>query len=183
MNVSTGELEDWELVERFKRTGDQRYFMLLFERYQKLIYSIGHAMLGDCGLAEDAEDVVQETFMRAYRQVNLRDDIKPDFNFKAWFSAIARNFCLDLWRKRRPVDTADVLDQVVDPSPSPDDSALGQKLLVEINALEKNTKRCVLLVWIDGYSYKETARIMGCTVRRVKNDLRVAQRTLRARLT
>lgn len=150
--------------------------MLLFERYKRLIYASCYRALQRCGLAEDAEDVVQETFMRAYWQINQFDETKPDANFGAWLSTIARNRCLDLWRKRRrEVVTADPSDQAVIHSLSLETIDLLEDAL---SALPEIVRRCWLLFKLDGYTYKEIAQMTGYSVRQVEDHLSKARQKL-----
>ena len=85
--------DDITLVERV-RTGDQRAFKLLVERYQRKIYSVALGMLKD---KEEARDVAQEAFVKVYRYI---DHFKGDASFYTWLYRITVNICIDVMRKK-----------------------------------------------------------------------------------
>src|SRR5690349_22135372 len=103
------------------RDGDSEAFRALVERHSRAVYRLAHRMTGS---PQDAEDVVQETFLRAYRQLSR---FESRANFGTWLHRIAVNCSIDLIRSRKYqesghdaadlelLDTGD--DQRVDPSP------------------------------------------------------------------
>src|SRR5256885_11584489 len=76
------------------RTGDADAFRLLVERHSRAIFRVAWRMTGN---EHDADDVVQETFLRAYRQI---DNFEERANFSTWLHRIAINCSLDLLRSR-----------------------------------------------------------------------------------
>ena len=87
---------DGELVER-ARQGDREAFRELVERYQRKIAALALGMLRN---REDALDVVQETFTKAYQSL---DRFKGDSSFYTWVYRIAVNLCIDHQRRECPV--------------------------------------------------------------------------------
>ena len=88
------------------RAGDDEAFRLLVERHSRNIYRLAYRMTGR---PEDAEDVVQETFIRAYRQLGR---FEARSNFGTWLYRIGFNCAVDYMRarpKREVADSADVL--------------------------------------------------------------------------
>ena len=81
-------------VERARR-GDADAFEALVRRYERQIYSFTYRMLGD---ADDAADLTQESFVKAYRALPRA---RPDTNVSAWLHRIAANACLDVLRRRQ----------------------------------------------------------------------------------
>lgn len=77
------------------RDGDVDAFRVLVERYNPTVFRLAHRMIGN---QQDAEDVVQETFLRAYRQLKR---FEPRASFGTWLYRIAANCSLDLLRKRQ----------------------------------------------------------------------------------
>ena len=71
------------------RDGDSEAFRALVERHSRAVYRLAHRMTGS---AEDAEDVVQETFLKAYRQLNR---FESRANFSTWLHRIAVNCSID----------------------------------------------------------------------------------------
>src|SRR5205085_7962817 len=106
------------------RDGDSEAFRALVDRHSRAVYRLAHRMTGN---PQDAEDVVQDTFLKAYRQLGR---FESRANFSTWLHRIAVNCSIDLIRSRRHQesghDAADLeaLDsarddgvQHVDPSP------------------------------------------------------------------
>ncbi|MHB8878069.1 MAG: RNA polymerase sigma factor, partial [Myxococcaceae bacterium] len=85
--------DDLTLVKRV-RSGDQRAFKLLVERYQRKIYSVALGMVRD---REEALDVSQEAFVKVYKYL---DHFKGDASFYTWLYRITVNVCIDVIRKR-----------------------------------------------------------------------------------
>ncbi len=76
------------------RDGDSEAFRALVERHSRAVYRLAHRMTGS---AQDAEDVVQETFLKAYRQLSR---FESRANFSTWLHRIAVNCSIDLIRSR-----------------------------------------------------------------------------------
>lgn len=111
--------------------GDGDGFRVLVERYSQIVFRLAYRMTGS---AEDAEDVVQETFLRAYRAISTYDGRA---SFTTWLYRIASNYALDLLDKRRrrgeqqPPARADEEQQdweVPAAAPGPDRLAEGSQL-------------------------------------------------------
>ena len=98
---------DIQLVEA-SLSGDQKSLELLFKRYLRPIYGYAAGLVG----RDEADDVVQETFVRAWRHLSSFDTKRV---FKTWLYRIAHNAAVDLLNKKRPTAFSD-LDR-------PDDSA------------------------------------------------------------
>jgi RNA polymerase sigma-70 factor (ECF subfamily) len=91
------------------RGGDTEAFRLLVERHSRSVYKVAFRITGR---AEDAEDVVQETFLKAYRQI---DRFEERASFGTWLHRIAWNCAVDLLRarpKREQAEEADTLEQL-----------------------------------------------------------------------
>ncbi len=79
------------------KAGDQAAFRALYERYARRIYGLAYRLLGD---ADEAHDLTQETFLKAYCALDKTDD---ELHVAAWLHRIAANACLDVLRRRRRV--------------------------------------------------------------------------------
>ena len=88
------EVEAGGAVER-AQSGDSDAFRLLVEQHSRAIFRLAFRMTGN---EQDAEDVVQETFLRAYRQL---DKYEARASFSTWLFRIASNYSLDLIRMRK----------------------------------------------------------------------------------
>ena len=87
---------DEELVAR-SRSGDVESFNQLITRWERPIYALAYRVIGQ---EEDARDVVQETFLRAFRGIGA---FKGQAKFSSWLYRIALNLCRD-WIRRKPAD-------------------------------------------------------------------------------
>src|SRR5713101_512091 len=91
------ELLDGEAIGR-ARHGDAEGFRLLVEQHSQVIFRLAYRMTGN---EHDADDVVQETFLRAYRQLSRFEERA---NFGTWLHRIGVNCALDLLRSRGRID-------------------------------------------------------------------------------
>jgi len=79
------------------KAGDQAAFEAIVQRYERQIYSFVYRMMGD---ADDAYDLTQDCFVRAYRSLG---STSADLNVSAWLHRIASNACLDVLRRRKRI--------------------------------------------------------------------------------
>ena len=85
---------DNEVAARVK-AGDREAYRELVERHSRKLYRLAYRMMGN---REDAEDVVQESLLRAFRHIDRFND---EASFRTWLNRIAANYCLDLIRSRK----------------------------------------------------------------------------------
>ena len=173
-----GKLHDDEIVRVFVQTGYGRYFEELFHRHGRKVFL---ACLAFHHNTEAAEDTVQETFLRAYQ--NLSNFSGGDL--VAWLLRIARNCCIDRWRRNRPEVSYEALSPGIT---EPTHEVLGStthlallQLEQEMAALPKHQKACLELK-AEGLSYEETAAKIGASVDDVRSYLQNGRRTLRLRM-
>ncbi len=128
---------------------------------------------------EDAEDVVQETFHKAFLHLHA---FQQNSRFSTWLTRIAMNEAFMLLRRRRgilevlpdnPDDSVDsVLEAFADKSPSPEESCLRRErkeyLIKAINGLGPKTRTTILLRDIEERSLEETAQILGTSTAAIK---------------
>lgn len=125
--------------------------------------------------AHDAEDVVQEAFLRALRFFGGYHG----GNARAWLLTIVRNTCYDWLRRHRPSEVPASLDEevhsVVDPSPTPEDRVMTQadrlRLREALEALPLAWREVLILRELEGMSYKEIADIAGIKIGTVMSRL------------
>lgn len=163
--------EDAALANR-ARAGDKAAFGVLVQRYQGPIYSFA---LHFFRAPDIAEDVAQETFLRAYRFLHSYDDSR---RFITWLYSIARNICIDKHRERGRKEGVSLED--VPPnlllSESPEHDPLGmlesreaKRLLKEaVERLPEKYKTPVILCYMEGMSYQEIGEIIGISLNNTK---------------
>ena len=166
-NVSMAKPTDRDLVDR-ARQGDKTAFGELVRRHQKRIFRLATHMLRD-GAA--AEDVTQETFVRAYQALARFDGRSEPYT---WFYRIAINLSLNRIRSRKSSKTsqssddprlAAVLESRVtsadDPLGDASRSELFGALCEAIDGLSESLRTTLLLVCVDGRSHEEASAILG----------------------
>ena len=149
---------DDNIVRRFQETGDNECFAELFVKYRKSIFAACHGFFSDWQTAEDA---TQETFLRAYRNVHTFQG----GDFLGWLMRVARNACIDEWRKMRSEAARVDVELAELPIPNGLESSIHASHLVErigqeIKLLAPPQRQCLELK-IQGYSYEETAARTG----------------------
>src|SRR5213082_675615 len=139
--VGPSEPTDVELVRAY-REGDVHAFEELHRRYVGSIYRLVRRKLGDALLAED---IAQETFLKALRMLDRVDD---DFNFGGWVHTVARNLCFDELRRRQR-------DLQVEES-----NELRRQIWTVSQRLPEKYRLVLTLRELQGLSYRRIARIL-----------------------
>jgi RNA polymerase sigma-70 factor (ECF subfamily) len=177
---------DRQLIEQ-ARGGDAQAFGLLVRRHQRRIFRLAfHLVRG----AAEAEDVTQETFVRAYQALGRFDGRSEPFT---WLYRIAVNLSLNAIRARKSSRTSTTSDdprieaflterrpsQGNDPARSSQDRELARALCDGIDALSDTLRTTLILVCIDGVAHDEAAKILGCPEGTVAWRVHEARRKLR----
>ncbi len=150
------------------RAGDHEALRLLYERHGRSIYNFTRRLLLD---PSGAEDVLQETFLRIYRD---RAAFRPTGTFTTWVFTIARNLCVDILRsaRRRSEVAADPLPEAADPGPIPLEhlERQEQEILLRraLAALPTEDRGVLVLSRYHGLKYRDIAAIVGATEHAVK---------------
>lgn len=173
-----------ELIERAKR-GEKPAFGQLIRLHQRRVYACAIHMLGDRG---EAEDAVQETFLRAWRAIE-RFDGRAELS--TWLYRICINVSLNTLRRRKRVEASDISDPRV-PEPASDPSQgqndprhaaqaiqLYGRLAKALDGLSPSLRATVVLVLIDGVPQKEAAEVLGCSEGTIAWRVHEARRRLR----
>lgn len=174
-----------ELIARARR-GDEEAFRLIFERYTRPVISFIFYMVNRRDLAEE---LAQETFLRAYGSLNsLRDEDK----LSAWLFGIARNVARESLRSRgREPQSVEINDPSVaglcDGAASPAgrllDKELGEAVRAALAALDEDKRLVFVLKVYQQRSYGEICRLTGFSLPKVRNDLYRARAEMRRRLS
>jgi RNA polymerase sigma-70 factor, ECF subfamily len=176
---------DWELVKR-SLAGDPQGFRELFDRYHRQVLAIAVGMTGN---GDDAMDVVQETFVRAHKNLG---SFLGESSFYTWLYRIAVNVGIDFRRRqsRRPeVVQVEPIDEsagdgehAVDPRAEVERRELGARILKGIDELTPEHKAAIILREIEGLSYEEISKVMQCSKGTVMSRLHYARKKLQAKL-
>jgi RNA polymerase sigma-70 factor (ECF subfamily) len=166
---------DEELAQRARQALDNACFAELFVRHRRKVFCACRGFFSDCQAAEDA---TQETFLRAYRNIGHFDQ----GDFSGWLMRIAKNVCIDEWRRSRREIAVDDTTLAEMPSPNHLGSSVEVRLMAdrvwqEIRSLPPEQRRCLELK-IEGFSYEETALRTGLSINAVKSHLQNGRRML-----
>lgn len=182
-------MEDREVIEQVLG-GDNDAFGLLVEKYQTKVYNLALRM---CGNEDDAFDLSQESFLRAWRSLG---SFQFEASFSTWLFRLSSNICLDFLRakkRRATVSLTMVSDEdeetqldLPDAGPTPEEAALAaddRRLLAEaLNSLPADFRQIITLRAIDDLSYTQIAEILGIQEGTVKSRLSRARTALRNKL-
>jgi RNA polymerase sigma-70 factor (ECF subfamily) len=172
------------------REGDSEAFRTLVERHSRAVYRLAHRMTGS---PSDAEDVVQETFLKAYKQLSR---FESRANFSTWLHRIAVNCSIDLIRSRPHRETGhDAPDlEVMAGAEAPTDAAprtperlmLSTEVQERINdamsGLSARERAAFVLRHFEGHSIDDISRSLGLKTNATKHSIFRAVRKMRAAL-
>jgi RNA polymerase sigma-70 factor (ECF subfamily) len=164
-----------ELV-RASQAGDRAAFGLLVERHQRSVYQVCYRYLGN---HDDANDLAQETFLRAWRALGR---FRCDSAFSTWLYRIAVNACLNHRAARRPL-TEELHDGFADPRSGAYARVEGEdearRLREAVARLPEKQRATLILKVYQELTHEEVAGILGATVGTVKSNLFHALANLR----
>lgn len=183
------EQNDFDLVEQV-RQGDAQAFRLLVERHSRALFRLTFRMTAN---QQDAEDLVQETFLRAYKQLHRFDHRAA---FGTWLHRIAANCSLDLLRSRKSREAQttvahgdtefDLLDSTPSPSPSPErlthSTEMSAVLRAAMRQLSSMERAAFVLRHYEGLPMEEIGRTLGVQPNAAKHSVFRAVQKLRQAL-
>jgi RNA polymerase sigma factor (sigma-70 family) len=159
---------DEQLVALF-RAGNDAAFGVIHDRYRQRLFAYARQMLG--GSRQDAEDALQDVFLRAYS--SLRSNDRP-LSLRAWLYRVAHNRCIDHLRRPTP-PAADLFDTSRKPLHDPMDEAVRREdlrqLVADVRRLPEQQRSALLMREMDGLSYAELAEALGVSLQAVKSLL------------
>ncbi|HET8657033.1 MAG TPA: sigma-70 family RNA polymerase sigma factor [Longimicrobiaceae bacterium] len=184
---------DHDLVA-LARTGSEKAYRELLDRYQRPVFSLVYRMVRD---RELAEDLAQETFIKVF---NNLQHFNPKYKFSSWIFKIASNLTIDALRKKE-LDTISVdgsrnavtTDEVEatritvesrdeNPEELLEAKELGAEIEEAIGRLRAEYRTAILLRHVEGRPYEEIAEIMGIPLGTVKTYIHRARAELRESL-
>jgi RNA polymerase sigma-70 factor (ECF subfamily) len=184
--------EDFDLIQRIN-SGQIDQFHELVKRYEQKLYNFSLRM---CREHQDAEDMVQDTFLNVFRYLK---DFRYETKFKNWLYKVAASSCIKKRRKSkfaperelsldefRPNDEAEAPDQVPAWAQMPLEKLLDAELTGAVHqgilAIPKKYRMVIVLRDIEGFSTAETAQILNLSPANVKVRLHRARLFLRDKL-
>ena len=192
MNGETGSYED-RLIADFKE-GSRERFDELVKAYTQKLYRLAYGLLGN---HHDAEEVVQDAFVRAYRGL---DSFRGDSSFETWMHRITMNLARNKfhWNRRRgegitvslsdqgePGEDGDPVGELELPDTSYSPDRLIQKVETQdnvirgMNTLPQSLREAMILRHVKDLSYEEIAGLLNCPVGTVKSRIARGRELLR----
>ena len=176
--LAVGEMEEGPAAEaallRAGRAGDLAALERLVARHKRALFALCYGILGH---PDDAEDAVQESFLRALRALPR---FRGESAFRTWLYRIAVNVCLEWKAARRPTEPWD--EEQADPvafTLSPEATALRRLRMIEaLNSLRPPQRAALLLKELEGWSMAEIGAALRWNEKRVENELYRARRAL-----
>jgi RNA polymerase sigma-70 factor (ECF subfamily) len=161
------------------RRGDRTAFGRLLRRHQRRVFALGMRWFRS---ADDADDLVQETFIRVWRSLERFDPARP---FVPWLMTIAVNRAKTFAARARPeVEAVD--ERIPWDGPSPEENAerarLAQDVAAAMDRLPEEQRVVLHLRAVDGLAYREIAEALDIPIGTVMSRLSRAREHLRARL-
>ncbi len=196
MNGETGSYEE-RLIADFKE-GSRERFDELVKAYTQKLYRLAYGLLGN---HHDAEEVVQDSFVRAYRGL---DNFRGDSSFETWMHRITMNLARNKfhWNRRRgegitvslsePNDFAEGEEpqgelELPDTSYSPDrlmqKAEMQNNVIRGMNSLPESLREAMVLRHVKDMPYEEIAAVLDCPVGTVKSRIARGRELLREYLT
>ena len=174
-------VEDADLIQQAAR-GKVESFNLLVSRWEKRVYNY---LLRITGNREDALDLAQDVFLKAYQNLRKLDD--PG-RFRPWLYRIAHNEAYSLFRKRKPeFDAEDVEPEATGAGIAVGGTSvfpieLSLAVATALDRLSPDQREAVVLKIYQGFKFEEMSEILSCPVSTVKSRLYTALELLKADL-
>ena len=174
MEIADYIVADDRQLARLVLGGDTAAFEYLFDRYRDAIHRL---FLQRTGNAEDADDLLQETFIKVYMNLHR---YSPEYTFGQWLYTIARNTFIDYVRKRQddlPID--EKFSSPASNTPTPEESVINsqQRHQIELCIARRpeNYRRLIRMRFFDEYSYEEIAVKLSLPLGTVKTQIHRAR--------
>lgn len=189
--METTQVELVETVSEVARNEDRREFDALVQRYHKQAYNIAYRMAGNHA---DAEDLVQEAFIRAFR---FFGQYRRELPFDSWLYKIMSNVFIDMLRRKpkakiRSIDQPVITDEgeaqfdIPDDCAGPEDEVLSMevdgRIQAALDTLPEVFRLTVIYADIEGFSYEEIAEATNTNIGTVRSRLHRGRRLLRNKL-
>jgi len=166
-------MEITELIARIK-SGQQEAWNMLINRYSKSVYNMA---LNFSGSGDEAADITQDIFLKLYTQL---DKYRDEYNFSSWLMRMARNTCIDYWRKNKrnrmqsELDENTALDQA-----SPEEASIqgNDALFIRglINRINPDLRLLLIMRDIQDKSYQEISDVLDLPIGTVKSRINRAR--------
>lgn len=176
---------DVEKIIKRSLSGDQHGYAELYDRFASGAYRLCYSLLMN---EQDAEDVLQESFVYAFKNLHRFDPKKA--SFKTWLYTIAVSRCRNTYRRKRlpMVDISQLLgfELKAPPSEGPEVAAIRRDAEEAIQTalvdLSPRLREAIVLRYGQGLTYREIAEVMGCPQKTAESRVRLGHQRLKQSL-
>ncbi|MDQ3081031.1 MAG: RNA polymerase sigma factor [Gemmatimonadota bacterium] len=159
------------------RAGDQNAFAGLVRLHQRRAYLVARSIVT---VHEDAEDAVQEGFVKAFQAI-VRFDTSQGFG--PWLNRIVANAALDIARRRKVRTTEELTDALKSPFRNPaEDAELKERLAAALAELPERARAVIVMHDVEGFTHAEIGQVLGIPGGTARSDLHHARLKLRGLL-
>ena len=184
------DLKEKDLIRRAKQ-GDMLAFEELILQHEKIVYNVALRMMNH---SEDARDISQEVFLKAYRNLANFDERSA---FSTWLYRITHNTCIDEMRKRKGKQNYSLEEelenedgsmqrQIANEGDTPEESLLREEqkseILQALDTLSEEHKAAIILRDVKGLSYEEISEILELSLGTVKSRISRARNQLKTEI-
>ena len=173
---------DTELLIQYKKSKNNKYIGILFERYGHLVYGVCLKYLKNVQESQDATSLIFEKVMADL----LRMEVK---NFKSWLYMVSKNHCLMQLRKKNSLETENISELEYKLEDKHDSEYVFIKesqlknLEEAIKSLKEEQQQCIDLFYLKEKTYDEVANLTGYETKKVKSYIQNGKRNLKMILT
>lgn len=162
-----------EVVRQCKK-GDQKAWNMIVDRFSKSIFNIA---LNFSGNRDDAADITQDIFMKIYTNI---DKFKEDRSFSSWIHKIAKNYCIDYWRKnRKNIMVLKIEENLCRDEQTPENEAVKEYDVINLRNkllhLDADLRLLITLRDIQDLSYQEISENLDLPLGTVKSRINRAR--------
>ncbi len=173
MDVNQDRMEITELITRIK-SGQQEAWNMLINRYSKSVYNIA---LNFSGSGDEAADITQDIFLKVYTQM---DKYRDEYNFSSWLMKLARNTCIDYWRKnKRSRNQSELEENMAVDGSTPEEASTQSNEAVFlrslINRINPDLRLLLIMRDIQDKSYQEISEELDLPIGTVKSRINRAR--------
>lgn len=179
-DMTEPEVDDEVLIERART--DVSAFEAIYTRYSVPVYRM---CLRACGDPDTADDLTSVVFLKAFERLDQYRQ-RPVGTFRAWLFAITRNSILDHWRRgKRLAHMPDIMPELQDPDPGPEDIALSHMELADVSEVLSGLSdryRSIIEFRLSGLTTREISDALGMSISAVKSAQTRAYANIRSQL-
>jgi RNA polymerase sigma-70 factor (ECF subfamily) len=178
-NKKTEKLSDEDLLTRYRDSGDAVYFGVLYNRYIPLLYGVCLKYLADANRAQDAVMQIFEDIFPKIRQYNIK-------MFRTWIYAVAKNHCLQMFRKAtneivvdfnmQIMESDEILHLLLEEETGEERKAILRQCIEKLPVAQRNA---IFRFFMEEMSYQDIVDSEGYTINQVKSYIQNGRRNLK----